>query len=197
MASVASPRDRACQLLQRPAADTALGGGKLQCGLLRSDYRESGSVMQSKFILTTLILSLAALIAGCGSRAPHPAAASESIVWVEQGIAHDGFVIDLGYRGELSNSSSVVEPVAAITRDGKSVANAMVFTRLSSPGDQTTVGQEMATVYEPSSAKNPPIYAGGRLQVPEGASLDVVQFRIVLPDVEQDWVREMAITTPK
>lgn len=116
------------------------------------------------------------LLAGCGENASQPPAApppaANPVTWIEQDIEHEGMKISLGHRGQ--------EPVAAITRDGQPVANAMVFCTLLSAGG------EVATVYESPAGTEPGLYAPGSQQLQ-------IRFRIVLPEVEKEWTREIAI----
>jgi hypothetical protein len=76
--------------------------------------------------------------------------------------------ISLGHRGQ--------EPVAAITQDGQPVANAMVFC---SSG-------EVATVYESPNGKESGLYLPNDSQ-------RRVRFRIVLPEMEKEWTRDIEI----
>lgn len=101
---------------------------------------------------------------------------------MEQDIEHEGAEISLGRRGE--------EPVAAITRDGKPVANAMVFC---SPldGDGKPIGDEAATTYEAAAGNAPPLYVTDPRARPASGPL-LIRFRIVLPDAEQEFTRDIA-----
>ena len=92
-----------------------------------------------------LAFGLSVLLAGCGGSSlqptPAPSPVTKPVTWIEQDIEHEGMKISLGHRGQ--------EPVAAITRDGQPIANAMVFCTLLSAGG------EVATVYESPSGKGP------------------------------------------
>jgi hypothetical protein len=117
-------------------------------------------------------------------------------LWVEEGIEHAGMKISLGYRGAAAADSDV-EPIAAITQNGKPVAGAMVFTSLVAAGSDTknrepTTG-EAATVFEPAGGQTPALYASGKLHLPEGQSPHAVRFRIVLPGADEDFIRKISV----
>jgi hypothetical protein len=158
--------------------------------------------MQNCVVSLSLLLMLA-VFSGCGSHATTPVDQPRSgdavqqpqtpVKWVEQGIEHDGAQISLGYRGPPPSDGGTIEPVASVTRAGKPVADAMVFTRLVSPGGSELKGDELATVYETSSDSEANLYTPGKLKLPHRASKCDVRFRIVLPDDEQDWTRDIEI----
>jgi len=141
--------------------------------------------------------ALATLLAGCGSNPPDtpgkpgPAETPPAVTWVEKEIEHAGNTISLGVRAEPKSTSSL-EPVVAITRDGKPVDNAMVFDRLVSADDGQPRGDEVATVYEPAAGSEPALYAQGKLAWPEAGKCKV-RFRIVLPNVDEDWQRDVEL----
>lgn len=122
-------------------------------------------------------------------------AVEDKLVWVEEGIDHEDVVIALGYRTDRADPHEV-EPIAMITRDGSPVANAMVFSRLVSADGKEATGEEAATVYEPVPDSDTAHYAQGRLKLPSGASQCVVRIRIVLPEGQQPWTRDMTIPLP-
>ena len=134
---------------------------------------------------------LAAALVGCGSFSTPSTQVQKPVHWLEQGIDHEGTRIDLGYRGE--RTSAEIEPVAVITRQGKPVSDAMVFVQLVSADGKETFGDEAATVYEPGVGKAPALYAPGPLKVSEGDASRVVRFRVVLPEVDVDWTRDVKL----
>ena len=114
------------------------------------------------------------------------------VVWVEKGIAHEDVVIDFGYRNEVADGVRWIEPVAVITRDGKPVANAMVFNSLASAGGGS-VTEEVATRYTPSPDSDTAWYAQGKLLLSDDTAECAVRFRIVLPSSQQAWTREITL----
>lgn len=143
--------------------------------------------MRNSWLLAASIVSL---LVGCVRSAPD---AADNLVWVEEGVAHEDVVIDLGYRNALAaDEGNFVVPVARITRAGAPVANAMVFSSLASTDGEAT-GDEVATVYEPSPNADAAYYRSQRLQLPDSASKCVVRYRIVLPGNEQGWTRDVTI----
>jgi hypothetical protein len=136
----------------------------------------------------TIVLLLASLFAaGCGGSSTGPRA-----TWVEENIAHDDVKISLGYRGQKLQPGGSIEPVALITREGKPVANAMVFVSLASAEATTDTLPDVPAVYEPTG--HPPgAYAQANLPLPAGATECPVRFRIVLGETQQDWTRDIKI----
>jgi hypothetical protein len=157
--------------------------------------------MRTFFASMTATLSLAALLAGCGSNPesspalpakPGAAEKHSSVVWIERDIEHEGSMISLGYRDQ-SKADTPLEPVTAITRDGKPVADAMVFNRLVDADTGDGLGDEVATIYEPSPGSDPAIYAQGKLKRPDSTKKCKVRFRVVLPNVDQEWQRDVEL----
>jgi hypothetical protein len=143
--------------------------------------------------LFVAVLSTLPHLAGCSGCRFQPAGSLERIVWIEQGIVHDGMTIALGYRGEEMQGGSSLEPVASILRGGEPVADAMVFNSLVSADGKGTFGGEAATVYEPADSSHPARYAQGMLLVPEGVGECIVRFRVVFPGMEDEWTRDMTL----
>jgi hypothetical protein len=161
--------------------------------------------MRTTFALVALAVSMACLLAGCPrspANPPRPAAEREeaesgnrrSFVWAEEDIEFGGAKIALGFRDR--DQPERVEPMVSITRDGKPVANAMVFAQLVSSDGQQTYSDELAAIYIPEtiSATGAPVYEavvhreGERL--PEKA---VVRFRIVLPGEANDFTHDVPV----
>lgn len=158
--------------------------------------------MQNATIFTSALFMLTALLAGCGSNSPVPAPSpgpaetpskQPAVQWIEEGVEHQGRTISLGYRLPTADAEREIEPVAAITQEGKPAADAMVFSKLVSVDGEAADGKEAATLYEAASGKAPAIYGQGKLKLPAAANRCVVRFRIVLPDSDQDWERELEI----
>ncbi len=147
--------------------------------------------------LIVLAIVVEALVAGCGrSTPPSVTALKPKLLWVGEGISHEGMQISLGYRGAAAADHSV-EPIASIAHSGKPVAGAMVFISLVAKGDKSTKGQgiaaEVATVYEPADEKTTTLYTPGKLQLPDGQSPWAMRFRIVLPGSSGDFIREIPL----
>lgn len=142
-------------------------------------------------LISAAFLSLA-LLSGCSCNSQPVSPGIAAPVWLEEGIEHEKTTISLGQRGERLDAERWVEPVAAITRDGKSVASAMVFTSLIS-ADGTVIVDEAATVYESTGEDGPGLYTPGKLEPPAGSTPHAVRFRIVLPEVEEEWTREVEV----
>jgi hypothetical protein len=105
------------------------------------------------------------------------------VTWVESDIEHEGVKISLGHRGDV--------PAVALVRDGKPVANAMVFcTPLT--GDGQPADDEVATIYEPAAGKDPPLYTTHSWKRPASGPV-LVRFRIVLPGAQQDFTQDTDI----
>ncbi len=143
--------------------------------------------------LLALMVLMLTLVAGCTCNSPDSSATAEPIVWVEKGITHEDVVIDLGYRDSGNGSVRRIEPVAKITRKGKPVANALVFSSLVSDRASNSAGEESATVYEHSPGSNAAHYTAGKLQLPDGTAQSVMRFRVVLPGSEKDWTRDVTV----
>lgn len=143
------------------------------------------------YLISVALLCLAAL-SGCMCNSQPASPGIAAPVWIEEGIEHEGMKISLGQRGQRSDAERWVEPVAAITRDGKPVASAMVFSSLIS-ADGTVIGDEAATVYESPGEAGSGLYTSGKLEPPAGSSPHAVRFRIVLPDVEKEWTRDVEL----
>ena len=150
--------------------------------------------MHHRFSWAAVLLSSLLLpLGGCwGSSTSRPAALP--LVWIEEGIEHQGVSISLGYRGAAPDVDGVIEPVASITRDGQPFPGAMVFIALMAPGgnakDETPVA-DVATLYEPPGERSVGLYTAGKLPVPTGAKS--ARFRIVLPQVETDYTHEVPL----
>ena len=144
--------------------------------------------MRNRSSFSAWFFGICVLLSGCGGATnpmplpPPPPPPGPAATWVEN-IEYEGAKIALGHRGE--------EPLAAIIRDGQPVANAMVFcTPLSAEGKP--VDDEVATVYQPAAGKDPAIYAAGPWKRPASGPI-LVRFRIVLPEVDEDWTRDVEL----
>lgn len=148
--------------------------------------------MQNRFGLLILVLNILLMSAGCMSNSSVNSKVPLPLMWTEEGIKHEGVTIALGYRSSQESDRSI-EPIAAITRDGAPVANAMVFCSLVSADGGEVIGEESATVYEPASGKTPALYGQAKLNPSQKNALYVVRFRVLLPDIDQAWTREVKI----
>lgn len=151
--------------------------------------------MRNRLTLRILAWGMLAVGAatGCHSRSADRPAARPEVVWVEDDIPHDDVRISLGYRPVRSDDGTLPHPVARITRDGEPVANAMVFCGIVSGDSGEKVGDEVATEYRSSPAADTGYYVQSGLQWPENGVRYRIRYRIVLPDSEQVWTREMSL----
>jgi hypothetical protein len=154
--------------------------------------------MPDDLALAALLLSsLIIPLGGCARASPDPGAAAPPLVWGEKDIEFRGATIDLGFRDAALSAGRSVEPVATITRNGASVPGAMVFIALiPSPGsasDNERLIDEAPARYEPPGQQSPALFTAGELPLPEGAAPPAVRFRIVLPDADEDFTREIPL----
>ncbi|MFT7640854.1 MAG: hypothetical protein ACI9G1_002598 [Pirellulaceae bacterium] len=147
---------------------------------------------QSKNYLS-LVLILLALTLGCGPAAepegngetdPHLHEAGDDLVWeVKQKIVDSEFEIWLGHHGNHFHADDPIEPAISITKSGEAYADAKVFNVMVDPNDpEKTLGEEIATVYEPATEDEIAHYAQGELKIPSGATKFVIRYRIVIAD---------------
>ena len=161
--------------------------------------------MGSRLPTTALLILAMALFYGCGSENtqenvapaevghPHSHEGGDELVWVADGIEHEGYLLSLGHHGKHLHAVSFVEPAVAITRDGVAVADARVFNSLLSADGAKVIREEVATIYEPETEAEPAHYAQGKLHMPKGSEKFVIRFRIELPGVETTLVRDITI----
>ncbi len=138
-------------------------------------------VMRYQLTLLCLLVSSAT---GCWS----PSSQHEHQAhWLERGIVHEAFTIDLGFEAVDADSGGTLKPLAVVQRDGKPVTNAMVFCRWDSPAGDAT---ESATVY--ATDGSPAWYAGPEFQ--PAALPCSLHFRIVLPDTPTAFHGEITVS---
>ncbi len=141
------------------------------------------------FIPAGLLAAL--LLAGCyrqpATPPAEPSAAANPPVWIEENLVHDGTKISLGYRGPHAHAGEAIEPLAKITRAGQPVASAMVFDGLVSVDGKPTADPDVATAYDRS------LYGQAKLPIPAGANQCVVRFRVLLPQRDEEWTRDIVI----
>ena len=101
------------------------------------------------------------------------------MVWEGEPREHAGVVIKLGHHGKQLHAGEEVEPAVSITRNGEAVSDARVFNALFSADGQTQLSEEVATVYEPTTAEEPAHYAQGALVIPRYVTSVVIRFRVV------------------
>lgn len=163
--------------------------------------------------MTVLLILVAAFVGGCGESDPptddgtgdqaaveQPAAGhphshegGDALVWVEDDIEHEGFVLALGHHGKHLHALTNVEPAVSITRDGTAVADAKVFNSLVSADGEEVIREEVPTIYEPKTEDEPAHYAQGKRHMPKGAAQFIIRFRIELPGVEDELTRDITI----
>jgi hypothetical protein len=160
--------------------------------------------MRSSRTTTTLLLFAAVSLSGCGQKTktadtktktahPHVHEGGDALVWGEEGIKHEGFVIALGHHGKHLHAGKFVEPAIMVTRDGADVADAKVFNSLVASDGKEIIRKEVAAVYEPKSEDEPAHYAQGKLHLPKGSKGFILRFRLVLPGVAEEFVRDIPI----
>jgi hypothetical protein len=142
--------------------------------------------MRSPLRLAALLICILSVSASCNRQSSEVVHTGEPLVFVEEGIQHEGAAIALGYRASPTAEDPSIEPITVINREGLSVTNAMVFCSLASPSGEVA-GEEAATVYVPASEKTPAHYGRAKLSLPKGASPPKVRFRIILPGTDQEW----------
>lgn len=101
--------------------------------------------------------------------------------------------ISLGHRDANQHEDGWLEPIVAITKDGRPVADAMVFCRLVSTPKSAPVGDEIATVYEVDPSGTQGRYAQSKLRLPENDAEFAVRFRIILPETDEEWTRDVVL----
>jgi hypothetical protein len=161
-------------------------------------------VMQRRPTIRKVFLISVLCLSGCPrtsdntvARAPAENATNsenpDSVTWIERDLEVEGIKIAVGHRLRLGKPVSWREPVVVITKNGKPVANAMVFCQLVSPDGPSTFGEEEATVFEPASHGDPACYAPGKSMLPEDADSAVIRVRVILPERDQEWSSEFPI----
>ena len=167
--------------------------------------------MRFRLPMTALLVLVTAFVSGCGvSSQPEDAGPPESagepksghshshegddaLVWVEENIEHEGFLLALGHHAKHLHAASFVEPAVSITRDGEAVADAEVFNSLVSADGTEVIREEAATIYEPETEEEPAHYAQGKLHLPKGSKQFLIRFRIALPGAQEDLTRDITI----
>ena len=124
---------------------------------------------------------------------PHSHEGGDALVWVDDDIEHEGFVLGLGHHGKHLHAAAFVEPAVSITRDGTAVADAKVFNSLVAADGMEVIREEIPTIYEPETEDEPAHYAQGKLHLPKGSAQFIIRFRIELPGVEDELTRDITI----
>ena len=109
----------------------------------------------------------------------HSHGEDDALVWRGEPRSHAGLEIKLGHHGKHLHAGEEVEPAVSITRGGQPISDAKVFNSLMSADGATVLAEEVATVFEPTTADEPAHYAQGGLTIPKGVKELVVRFRIV------------------
>ena len=120
------------------------------------------------------------------SEKSHTHSEDDILVWVQSDIEDGDFMISLGHHGVHFHGGDEIEPAVTITRDGKDVADAVVFNSLSAEDGQTVLAEEKPTVFEPKTEDEPAHYAQGALLIPKDAKKYVIRFRIKLPGIDAE-----------
>jgi hypothetical protein len=153
-----------------------------------------------RIIFAAFLCGWVASWSGCTNRQssePEQAAVPPPLVWSTEGVEFHGATIRLGYRAATTSADRSVEPVAAISRGGAPAPDAMVFITLIATGsearEEQATNNESATLYEPPDQQTPGLYTAGRRQRPDNSEAHAVRFRVVLPEIEEDFTREIPL----
>ena len=154
--------------------------------------------MRNPLPLFLVLVIVSVISGGCTNDSPRKTSSSAHVAvkseweWLEADNQVEGMTIALGHRHRETSGSGWLEPAAAITKNGTSVADAMVFTAFIS-ADGQVIRDELATVFEPSSDDAPAVYTPGKQRVPESRTSLAVRYRIILPGVAEEWTRDVTI----
>ncbi|MCA9270667.1 MAG: hypothetical protein KDA41_19430, partial [Planctomycetales bacterium] len=105
-----------------------------------------------------------------------------SLFWQRKDVEHDGYLISLGHHGAHFDAGDAGEPAVMIEKDGQPAADAKVYVTLLDDAGASVITAEQPTIYEPATAAEPAHYAQAEVQVPEGAKMVTVRYRVELPD---------------
>lgn len=123
--------------------------------------------------------------AGGGHSHGHTHGEDDALLWEGAPKNHNGLEIKLGHHGKHLHAGEEVEPAVSITRGGQPVSDAKVFNSLLNADGSTVLSEEVATVFEPTTADEPAHYAQGGLMIPKDAKEVVIRFRIVPTNGEE------------
>jgi hypothetical protein len=153
--------------------------------------------MRKLSTICTGILFTLILLSGCARTArEHPienATTEDSVVWLEEGLGFSGMTIAFGHRNGKLQPGDWLEPTVAITRDGQIVADAMVFYQLATSDGSSTIGDEVATVFESAADGKSAVYAQGKLRLPDEVASVAVRVRIVFLSIDKDWSQDFIV----
>jgi len=161
--------------------------------------------MRSKLPMPAMLLLITAFVSGCGWTSQladtessvqshhHSHGDEDMLVWVDEGVEHEGFVLAIGHHGKYFHADSSIEPAVSITRDDMAVSDAKVFNSLVSADGAEVIGKEVPTVYEPETADEPAHYAQGQLHIPKSVKQFIIRFRIVLPGADTELNHDVTI----
>jgi len=147
-------------------------------------------------ILSVLLLSLL-LTSACRRPAPSTVtksprqASPDSIKWLDRDLDAEGMKVAVGHRRAPDETGNTLEPIVVLTKNNEPLAGAMVFLQLLS-GDGAALGEDMATVYEPAWMQKPACYTA-KLSLPADVKSASLRVRIILPDSDKEWSKEIAI----
>ncbi len=157
--------------------------------------------MRSSLPITALVMLATAIAGGCResnrpedqSEHAHSHEGDDALIWVEENIEHDRFILALGHHGKHLHATSFVEPAVSITRDGVAIADARVFNSLISADGTNVIREEVDTIYEVETEDEPAHYAQGKLHLPKGFRQLIIRFRIALPGVANELTQDITI----
>ncbi|MEQ8791709.1 MAG: hypothetical protein RIC55_35935 [Pirellulaceae bacterium] len=121
--------------------------------------------------------------ADAGDKHGHSHEGDDQLFWQREDRKHAGCLISLGHHGVKLYQDHDVEPAVSIDREGQAVEDAEVFVSLLD-GDQQTLVEESACVYEPPTEKEPAHYAQAKLAIPADIEQAVIRYRIEIPGAE-------------
>ena len=117
---------------------------------------------------------------------------SDSLFWQRQDLKVGDYLVSLGHHGPHLHAGEPSEPAVAITKDGTPVTDAAVFVTVLDAAGQKVLVPETAQTYEAPSGNEPGHYAC-EVTVPVEAHEVTLKYRVKLPGVEQDFVKEVPV----
>lgn len=126
----------------------------------------------------------------------HSHGEDDALIWVtKEKVADTEMEIWLGHHGTHFHPGDMIEPSVAITMGGKAYADAQVFNQIVDSTDTAkTMGDEVATVYEPETPEEIAHYAQGELAIPiDAGDQCTIRFRVLPGEGADEIVRDITI----